>query len=467
MIAQVSADILHDDVLFEIFDWYLFQSEEECDDYGQNVEAWQTLASVCQRWRAIIFRSPRGLNLRLFFTNGSSVETLAAFPSLPIIIMKSDDETRGLDDIIEAFDYSDRVCEISLLGIPSPRLEEALAAMGRPFPALTFLELEVPWQGDETDETTVVDPDSFLGGSAPHLQHLYFYHVPFPRLPGFLLSATDLVHLDLWNIPRIGYFSPEAMVDCLSALTKLNTLCLGFVSSQLRLYQDSLRTPQIVLPLLKQLRFKGDSGYLENLVAPIYTPTLDRLEISFFPNLVFDTPELLRFVRHTPNVKAPVEAHVNSSDGCIWVKFTDALPTRLVLKILCRGADSQLSSLAQVFRSSYPRILIPTVERLHIDDTAGLENGTVNDQWLEVLRPFTLVKDLHLSWRFVPRIADALATEVLPALENIYSEMCHPPGASQETREQHVAVRQFANQTKTVSIRLTRWEQASVVDGLP
>ncbi|KAI0277253.1 hypothetical protein BGY98DRAFT_646874 [Russula aff. rugulosa BPL654] len=258
--AQVTADILPDFALLEIFDWYLFQSQEEADDYVLDVEAWHTLVHVCQRWRAIVFTSPHRLNLRLFFTNGTSVETLAVWPSFPIIIWQSGDQTWDLDDIIEALDYNDRVCEINLLDIPNPQLEEALAAMEQPFPALT--ELGIRWQDDDTDEIDEAAPvvsDSFLGGSAPRLQHLDFYRVPFPGLPGLLLSATDLVHLYLWKIPHLGYFSPEAMVNCLSALTKLEILWLGFESFQPRLYQDNRCTSPMrsVLPSLTSVKFKG------------------------------------------------------------------------------------------------------------------------------------------------------------------------------------------------------------------
>jgi hypothetical protein len=49
--------------------------------------------------------------------------------------------------------------------------------------------------------------------------------------------------------------------------------------------------------------------------------------------------------------------------------------------------------------------------------------------WLELLRPFTAVKNLYLSEEFAPRIVPALqvlveigTTEVLPALQNIFLE---------------------------------------------
>jgi hypothetical protein len=351
MIARVTIDVLPDLVLLQIFNYYLSQAQEDAEDYILDVEAWHTLVRVCQRWRAIVFGSPHHLNLRLFFTNGTPVrETLAAWPPLPIVIWQSGHETWGLDDIIEALEYGERVCEINLLDVPSPQLEEALAAMQQPFPELT--ELGIRWPDDETDEIDEdsIVPDSFLGGSAPRLRHLDFYRVPFPGMPRLLLSATDLVHLYLWKIPHFGYFSPEAMVDCLPALTKLEVLWLGFESSPARLYQDSRLTPPIrsVLPFLTHFKFKGNMKYLENLVAPIDAPLLDSLHISFFHKAVFDTPQLAQFVSRTPNLEASTEARVDFSDESVSVSLPGAFPKRLILEILCRPANNQLSALAQL-----------------------------------------------------------------------------------------------------------------------
>jgi len=60
-----------------------------------------------------------------------------------------------------------------------------------PFPELTKLQL---FSGGETPP---VAPDSFLGGSAPHLRIFELDSIPFPGLPKLLLSATHLDNLDL------------------------------------------------------------------------------------------------------------------------------------------------------------------------------------------------------------------------------------------------------------------------------
>jgi hypothetical protein len=61
-----------------------------------------------------------------------------------------------------------------------------------------------------------------------------------------------------------------------------------------------------------------------------------------------------------------------------------------------------------------------------------------NTLWLDLLHPFTTVKNLYLSKNSAPRIAAALkvlvgdrTTEVLPTLQNIYLEELEPSGAVQ------------------------------------
>jgi hypothetical protein len=87
-----------------------------------------------------------------------------------------------------------------------------------PFPELTYLHLS------SNGETTPVIPDFFLDGSAPSLQELRLYGIPFPGLPNLILSATHLVYLSLIDIPHSGYISPEAIVALISLLSSLDSL---------------------------------------------------------------------------------------------------------------------------------------------------------------------------------------------------------------------------------------------------
>ncbi|KAN0107506.1 hypothetical protein V8E52_010101 [Russula decolorans] len=73
-----------------------------------------------------------------------------------------------------------------------------------------------------------------------------------------------------------------------------------FESSQPRPIQEKERTPvqtRSALPALTYFNFRGVCEYLEDLIAGIDAPFLDKLKITFFHQLIFDTPQLAQFIR--------------------------------------------------------------------------------------------------------------------------------------------------------------------------
>ena len=473
-IGRIRIDVLPDVVLLEMFDYYVNQVREE-DSPDVTVESWRTLVHVCRHWRSVVFGSPRRLNLRLLCTPETPVrKTLAVWPHLPIFVQQRQYGLPGgdSDNIVAALEHHDRVCEIDLFDISSSHLEKALAAMqGVPFPALTRLEICRKLEDDGTTPPPVV-LDSFMDGSAPRLRYLDLTRVPFPGLPRLLLSVTHLVYLYLWKTPHSGYISPDAMVRCLSALTSLESLSLEFESPRSRPNQQRRHLPspaRTVLPSLTCFIFKGVSVYLEDFVTRFDAPRLDNLQITFFHQLIFDNPQLVQFITRTPNLKAPVEARVVFSSGFVQVTLTRAgetSPNGLGLGFTCGQSDWQLSSLAQVFSSSIPQALISTVGQLFIYESGFLQprwQGDIEEsQWLDVLNPFTAVKDLYLSQIFVPRIAPTLqelvgerVAGVLPALQCLFLEKLHPSGTIQEEIVKFVDARQLAEHPVAISL----WEK--------
>ena len=196
--------MLPDVALLEIFDFYLDSGDENDTyphrDYDPNVEdeltAWFALVRVCRTWRNIVFGSPLRLNLRLYCVPHRTQvrKTIVAWPALPIIVVDHSnniqDNEKWAENIVAVFEHSDRICLLDLNMIRSWQVEKVLAAMQKPFPALTRLSLR-----SKDGETQPVIPESFLGGSAPQLQSLVLNSIPFPGLPKLLLSATRLVHL--------------------------------------------------------------------------------------------------------------------------------------------------------------------------------------------------------------------------------------------------------------------------------
>ena len=301
-------DLLPDDILLEIFDFYVYVSPDY--DVKAEIEGWQQLAHVCPRWRSIVFGSPRRLDLKLCCTPETPArDTLDVWPALPLIIEGTLSSSSSTDNITAALGQSNRVCKVSLTGW---KLGEVLAAMQVPFPELTGLEL---WSKNETQ---LVIPDSFLGGSAPHLRTLTLYSISFLGLPKLLLSATHLVYLYIYDIPHSAYISPQAIVALLSMLSSLESLSLGFRSPQSHPEWESPRTlhppKRSILPALTEFGFKGVTEYLEGLMTRINTPQLVQMNITFFNQIDFHCPRLVQFINCTPTLKALDEAHVQFYD---------------------------------------------------------------------------------------------------------------------------------------------------------
>ena len=470
ILGVIPIDELPDDVLLAIFDFCVDRDMAQdllprSEPKKKKIEAWWSLVHVCRRWRSLVFGSSRRLNLRLVCTAKTPArDTLDACPVLPLFIRcYGDYPPERVDNIVAVLKHSDRVCQIILKGIPSFYLKNVSAMMQEPFPELTRLRLESLGKMDP------VLPDSFLGGSAPRLQSFGLNRISFPGLPKLLLSTTHLVDLHLFDIPHSGYFSPEATVTCLSRLTNLEKLSLGFRSPQSYPDPESRRPPPMtrsVLPLLTTFWFKGVNEFLEDVVAHIDTPQLNSLYIIIFNQVVFDTVQFTQFTSRTPTLNALEIAHFSFGYQAASVKLSSQTPGygKLNLEIPCRELDWQVSSLEQMCTSSVPPF--STLEDIYIyEDTfwhAHWKDNIEDTLWLELLQPFTAVKSLYLSWAFAPCISLALQdlveeriTEVLPNLENIFLEGMSRRGSIQKGIGQFVAARQVTDHPITLFL----WER--------
>ena len=453
---RVTIHALPDDVLLEMFgfhvDRFLWPPEDALD-------AWHTLVHVCRQWRYVVFASPRGLDLRLRCTNKRSVEMmLDVWPALPIVIEGRFGMSRRQVErnIITALKQRDRVCKIDLSPTPISLLRRIRTIKG-PFPALTDLELCSTKSGKAP-----LLPETFLGGSAPCLRSLCLSGIPFPGLPKLLLSTTELVDLDLFNIPRFGYISPEAMATSLASLTRLQKLSLGFQFP--RPHDIANRLPPLptrfVLPALTSLRFTGDNEYLEDILTQIDAPILNYIYIEPFREPVFDARQLRHLISRTEAFKDPHRA---------VVQFLGAY---IVLRIFSKGATTshellelktsripwywRLSSFAQFCNSALPPL--PTLEFLAIRKYGGYWQDPIgNTEWLELLRPFASVKNLVLSDEAAGYLAPALqgltvdnVTGMLPSLETLSLKASARSGPTQEAIAQFVAARQLSGRPVAV-----------------
>ena len=456
-------DVLPDDVLLGIFDYHMIMNPSLFGS-KRGVEVWQTLVHVCRRWRYLVFGSPRRLKLRLCCSPKTPAkDTVDVWPALPLVV-KGDMALSGTDtdNIIAALGRSNHVHDIHLWGFAGRQLEKALAVMQVPFPELTDLRLH------SKGETLPVVPDSFLGGSAPRLEIFSSTGLPFPGLPKLLLSVNHLLYLELINIPHSGYFSPQAMIDLLPVLSSLRRLHLRFQSPQSHPNRETRRPPpskRSVLPALDEFHLKAATEYSEELVNSIDTPQLRRMFINFFNQIDFACPRLAQFINRTPTLRTLNYAQVQFDTTNAGVSLRDG-PSgssfgHLEIAILCREQDWQLSFIEQVCNSSLPSV--PTVEDLYIDRRyvpLVWKNDAIDDTlWLQLLLPFTAVKNLYLSKEFTPGIAAALRelvrsriTDALPNLQTILVEELEPSGPLQKIIGQFVAARQLSDHPVIVSV---------------
>jgi hypothetical protein len=447
-------------VLLEIFSFYVAAAYHE--------DEWHTLVHVCQKWRSVAFASPHRLGLRLLCSEGRlAKKTLEVWPALPIIVKGYYAENLQLEhvNVMDMLKYKDRIREVNIQFVPGP-LMEGIAAIKVPLPALTSLTLQ------SKDESAPALPDSFFGGSAQLLQELSLDGIPSPAVRNLLVSTKVLVSLRLWNIPPSGYISPEEMANSLSELTNLKILVLGFRSPrpQTDTETESRRSPllsRIVLPALTMFHFKGNVEYLDDFVVQIDVPQLDNIALTLFNQLIFDTSQLRCFLGRTERFNVAHRADVVFFGYRVQVSLFRQNGTdyhkMLELGISCATTDWQLSSLAQLCTLSLPPL--PALERLGIHEGRSSQPQWQDDvedrQWAELFRPFTTVTTLDISETFVGRVAPALkalarresATEVMPALENIFLEGQQPPQSIYNAIGQFVAVRELCGQPVAIHHR--------------
>ncbi|KAI9447018.1 hypothetical protein F5148DRAFT_743797 [Russula earlei] len=433
---RVTIYTLPDDVLLQIFHFYR--------NHLKN--GWHALVHVCQRWRSIVFASPRHLNLRLEYTGKRPMsEMLDVWPVLPVVIEYSKDRSSSywgnVTGALES-EHHHRICHIDLRYIPSSRWERLAAAMQKPFPELTSL-----WFWADGNTVTSL-PDSFLGGSAPLLRLLWLENCPVQGLPKLLLSANQLDSLNLWNIPHSGYISPQDLVTALSVMCRLEDLFLGFQSP---LYPASRPPPvtRSVLPALRELVFRGVHEYLEDLLAQVEVPFLNTLEITFFMDPDVVLPQLHRLISHTKSFKTCDRATLRTVRFGNGIQFSIFGRKDGFLSLVIWSIEF-LDWHSEVCGSTLP-LLSNLVQLKIVDDALRWTDDMDTTRWLELLDPFIAVKDLWLSHQVGRHVCQALeelaeerVTEVSPALQNIFLKRLKPFKSVPKYIERFVAARKLS-----------------------
>jgi len=153
------------------------------------------------------------------------------------------------------------------------------------------------------------------------------------------------------------YTSPEEMATCLSTMPNLESLSIGFRSPQsLHNWRDQpnrllLPLTRVVLPSLTEFKFQVMSEYIEDFVSRIDIPLLDKVDIPFFYQPVFDTPRLHDFLARIEKFKPHSRGGVAFWGSFIEFELEVELGS-LSFAIRCEELGQQVSSMAQLCGSS-------------------------------------------------------------------------------------------------------------------
>ena len=419
---------LDNDSLLQIFSCLRLEDEE-----NWNLRlTWRKLAHVCQRWRHLIFDLSSHLDMCLRLTNDSpSINTLSHLPPLLLVIDYSD-RTRSTaqkdeDNVRFGLQRHGHVRRV-VLRAPSSSLRMWLGQMNQHFPRLRDLSLF----SSTTEEMSLALPEAL---QAPDLRRLSLHGVGLPKGLSLLSSTIALSTLTLTNMRHSCYFPPGYLVTQLQGLPRLEELSIGFAipiplpSSEGNMLPAPI--PPVTLPTLRRLTFKGVGVYLDNFVAQINTPLLERLNLTLFFELAFTLMNLTEFIHRTEGFECLVSRVIFNKDGA----FIDAGSYeqrgigKLTLRVNCEPLDWQIDSATQVC-SALGNVL-SAVEKLTLDlDVDGMrsewENTLDNMLWHELLLPFIGVKKLQIGSSLALELSEALQSvpealilELLPELQEI------------------------------------------------
>ena len=309
----------------------------------------------------------------------------------------------------------DRVRHIDLT-LPPTILHKVFALLDDHFPILEHLSLTSSATSENDIPFTL--PKAFL---APNLRHLTLPCISPPRRLQLLTSAVSLVTFELSNIQTSGYFRPTLLVARLQCLPQLKELYIGFSISipysnteRELLGLGGLGTPT-TLPSLKYLWFRGDSAYLDSLVAQIRVPLLERLGITLFNEIAFALPHLSYLINITDAFKLPT-AEVCFYRNEVYVTVHDRPKSGpLSFRIICTSLAWKVVCAAQICHGLIPAL--SCVEKLTLyckdrDISSELRYGAIDSAtWHNLLRSFIGMKGLHIDKRLLEELSHALQVD--------------------------------------------------------
>ncbi|KAH9059927.1 hypothetical protein EDB87DRAFT_1619267 [Lactarius vividus] len=436
---HVSIEVLSDDVLLAVFGFYVASLSWH----------WHRLAHVCQRWRLIVFGSPRSLDLQLYCTPRTPVKnTLDCWPAFPINIrcrrsQHADASCMYLppedgDNVIAALQCHNRVRSMDLC-LTYSVIEKLSTQVKEPLSELEYLVLRS------------ISSRHFFPSNLPfrwgsRLRVLHLTDISLPSLPLLLSSSPNLVDLQLHRSSQFP--PPAALANALSGMTRLESLSLlsdSFHHADAPL--PSVR--RVILPALTRLQFRGYSQYLEGLVAEIDAPCLAKIEIAFVGH-VSSLSQIGQFIDLIEAQRSHIRAEIQTYMNDVSIRFTpgsselESPSSRyFVLRVHRTQLNHQLSSMAHVC-DLLPPFLLGTGDLGIITHPLSSEQDNIDgENWLCLLRPFSRAERFYVAGELATGIMHALQQAdggfgtVLPALRKL--DVAMEPGSLHEAFQAAVA----------------------------
>ncbi|KAI0259475.1 hypothetical protein BC834DRAFT_632042 [Gloeopeniophorella convolvens] len=440
---------LKDDVLLEIIEWYITHRSL----WYSGVLGLREFIHTCRRWRYLTLRSSKRLGLRLCCTFGVPVtDLLTHFPSLPIslhYLATSQRRTLRPEDkegIIRAMEQSHRLEEV-VIEAPAHHVQGFLAAMDGCFPSLQRLSIETResrdnWLPKSTNKSRAfILPPTF---AAPRLTSLHLNTSTLLAEPKEFPHLSAIQALALRNMSS-ATLTPEHLVNLLSAtapLLEYLDISFGFPGLP---YRDVGTTPSqapakniLGLPHLSSFEFRGAHEYFDDLVSRISMPLLDLCVFVFFNRLPLapGNSGLLSYRFWKPFVADYKSVIINFGQRSVGVASweehaptTENMERELVswtLDIESRQFDWQVTSAAEFTQSLAPELLEVDSLRLYF----GFEreppewlDASEPEDWCNILRPFSNVKMLVVSWELRHDVSRSLMSSGVEASLDLLPEL--------------------------------------------
>ena len=417
--------MLDNDSLLKIFSHYRLNHKN-----NWNLQyMWRILAHICRRWRYLLYDSSSHLDMYLLLTkNSPSIGTLSHLPPLPLVIDYSDRTDnvarKDVGNIHLGLQQHGRVRRV-FLQASSSSLRIWLEPMNKLFPRLEDLSL----LSTTAEVTNLILPETL---QAPDLRRLSLHGISLPKRSSLLSSAIALSTLSLTHLGASFYISPGHLVTQLQGLPLLEELSISFVIPvPLQSSEEQLLPVPILpvtLPTLRQLTYRGEDVYIDDLLALINTPLLEQLSLIYFFDPTFSLVNLTGFIHRTEGFGCLAAQVIFNKDGAS-IYYEQQGIRKLSLHVNCEPLDWQIDSATQVCNALGN--VLSAVDELTIDLNedwmpSDWENTLDSMVWHELLLPFIGVKKLHIGFLLTFELSQALdATagglilELLPELQKL------------------------------------------------